>query len=312
MQQKSAADRFAPLFILIAGSMWGSMGLFVRALGDIGCSSFEIVFLRSIVTTICLFFYLAVRDRSLLRVHLRDLWCFFGTGVLSIVFFNLCYFTTIRLTSLAVAAVLLYTAPAIVIVLSAILFREKITSRKLIALVLTLVGCVCVSGMLSGDSAMTLQGFITGLGAGLGYALYSIFGRFAIERGYKSFTISFYTFLFASIGTIPFISMGNIRRAVSTSASQTGLVVLYGVFTTVLPYILYTRGLQGVENGQAAIIASVEPVVATILGTVIYREMLSIYEVIGIVLVLGAIVISNGSSGTKEAGKLRKRVKKTA
>ena len=294
MQQKSAADRFAPLFILTAGAMWGSMGLFVRVLGKIGCSSFEIVFLRSIVTAVCLFLVLAVRDRSLFRVRLRDLWCFLGTGLLSIVFFNLCYFTTIRLTSLAVAAVLLYTAPAIVIVLSAILFREKITSRKLSALVLTLVGCICVSGMLAGDSAMTLQGFIVGLGAGLGYALYSIFGRFALERGYRSFTISFYTFLFASVGTIPFISMSNIRRAVSTSPSQTGLVVLYGVFTTVLPYILYTRGLQGVENGQAAIIASVEPVVATILGTVIYHEMLSLYEVIGIVLVLGAIVISNG------------------
>ena len=140
MQQKSAADRFAPLFILTAGAMWGSMGLFVRVLGKIGCSSFEIVFLRSIVTAICLFLVLAVRDRSLFRVRLRDLWCFFGTGVLSIVFFNLCYFTTIRLSSLAVAAVLLYTAPAIVIVLSAILFQEKITSRKLVALILTLVG----------------------------------------------------------------------------------------------------------------------------------------------------------------------------
>ena len=159
---------------------------------------------------------------------------------------------------------------------------------------------------------MTLQGFITGLGAGLGYALYSIFGRFALERGYRSFTISFYTFLFASIGTIPFISMNNIRRAVTTSPSQTGLVVLYGVFTTVLPYILYTRGLQGVENGRAAIIASVEPVVATILGTVIYHEMLSLYEVIGIVLVLGAIVISNGKSPAEGAGQIRTTIKKTA
>ena len=122
MQQKSAADRFAPLFILTAGAMWGSMGLFVRVLGNIGCSSFEIVFLRSIVTAICLFLVLAVRDRSLFYVRLRDLWCFLGTGLLSIVFFNLCYFTTIRLTSLAVAAVLLYTAPAIVIVLSAFHF----------------------------------------------------------------------------------------------------------------------------------------------------------------------------------------------
>jgi drug/metabolite transporter (DMT)-like permease len=125
MQQKSAADRFAPLLILTAGSMWGSMGLFVRVLGKTGCSNAEIVFLRAIVTAVCLLAYLAVYDRSLFRIRLKDLWCFLGTGLLSIVFFNICYFTTITLTSLAVAAVLLYTAPAIVIVLSAFLFRKR-------------------------------------------------------------------------------------------------------------------------------------------------------------------------------------------
>ena len=220
-----------------------------------------------------------------------------GTGLLSIVFFNICYFTTITLTSLAVAAVLLYTAPAIVIVLSAFLFSEKITGRKLIALLMTFAGCVCVSGLLSGDSSLTLTGFITGLGAGLGYALYSIFGRFALDRGYRSLTISFYTFLFASVGTIPFISLKNVGRALTSSPSQTGLIVLYGVFTTVLPYLLYTRGLQSVDNGRASIIASIEPVVATAIGALVYHEILNIYEIIGIAMVLGGIVISNLPAG---------------
>lgn len=297
MQQKSAADRFAPLLILTAGSMWGSMGLFVRVLGKTGCSNAEIVFLRAIVTAVCLLAYLAVYDRSLFRIRLKDLWCFWGTGLLSIVFFNICYFTTITLTSLAVAAVLLYTAPAIVIVLSAFLFSEKITGRKLIALLMTFAGCVCVSGLLSGDSSLTLTGFITGLGAGLGYALYSIFGRFALDRGYRSLTISFYTFLFASVGTIPFISLKNVGRALTSSPSQTGLIVLYGVFTTVLPYLLYTRGLQSVDNGRASIIASIEPVVATAIGALVYHEILNIYEIIGIAMVLGGIVISNLPAG---------------
>ena len=297
MQQKSAADRFAPLLILTAGSMWGSMGLFVRVLGKTGCSNAEIVFLRAIVTAVCLLAYLAVYDRSLFRIRLKDLWCFLGTGLLSIVFFNICYFTTITLTSLAVAAVLLYTAPAIVIVLSAFLFSEKITGRKLIALLMTFAGCVCVSGLLSGDSSLTLTGFITGLGAGLGYALYSIFGRFALDRGYRSLPISFYTFLFASVGTIPFISLKNVGRALTSSPSQTGLIVLYGVFTTVLPYLLYTRGLQSVDNGRASIIASIEPVVATAIGALVYHEILNIYEIIGIAMVLGGIVISNLPAG---------------
>ena len=140
MQQKNAADRLSPLYIIIAGALWGSMGLFVRRLGDAGCNSAEIAQLRSLVTAVILFLFLIIKERNLLRIRLRDIWCFIGTGVLSIVFFNLCYFTTIELTSLSVAAVLLYTAPAFVIVLSAILFKEQITKRKVIALILTFVG----------------------------------------------------------------------------------------------------------------------------------------------------------------------------
>lgn len=293
MQQTAVADRYAPLYILIAGALWGSMGLFVRRLGDAGCSTAEIAMLRSVVTAAVLFFYLLARDRSLLKIRLRDLWCFFGTGVLSIVFFNLCYFTTIELTSLSVAAVLLYTAPAFVIVLSAVLFKERITGPKLTALVLTFAGCVCVSGLLRGGASLTPAGFFIGLGAGIGYGLYSIFGRFALERGYRSLTISFYTFLFATAGTLPFVSLANIHRAFTSSAPLTAFIIFFGIVTTVLPYILYTWGLEGVDNGRASILASVEPVVATILGILVFHEVLHADEIAGIALVLAAILISS-------------------
>ena len=300
MQQKNAADRLSPLYIIIAGALWGSMGLFVRRLGDAGCNSAEIAQLRSLVTAVILFLFLIIKERNLLRIRLRDIWCFIGTGVLSIVFFNLCYFTTIELTSLSVAAVLLYTAPAFVIVLSAILFKEQITKRKVIALILTFVGCVCVSGLIRGGASMTLKGFLIGIGAGVGYALYSIFSRFALERGYGSLTISFYTFFFAVFGTIPFVSMNRVLRAVTTSVGQTAFILLFGIVTTVLPYLLYTKGLEGVENGKASILASVEPVVATILGTLVFHEILHADEICGILLILGAILISNRSSTITE------------
>lgn len=293
MNHKTTAVGFSPLYILTAGALWGSMGLFVRRLGDAGCSSAEIAQLRSLVTALVLFLYLMIRDRSLFHVRLRDLWCFFGTGVLSIVFFNLCYFTTIELTSLSVAAVLLYTAPAFVILLSAVLFRERITGRKILALILTLIGCICVSGLLRGGASLTLKGFMIGIGAGVGYALYSIFGRYALVLGYRSLTISFYTFLFAVLGTLPFVSMQNVWRAVSSSAARTAFIVLFGLVTTVLPYIFYTKGLQKVENGQASILASVEPVVATILGIAVFHEILHPDEIAGIALILGAILISS-------------------
>ena len=128
------------LFILLAGACWGSIGIFVRRLGAAGLGSMEIVALRSIFTVIFMFLFLMVYDRSLFRIRFRDLWCFAGTGIFSMVFFNYCYFRLITISSLSVAAVMLYTAPVFVMLMSAVLFRERITPVKLIALAESLGG----------------------------------------------------------------------------------------------------------------------------------------------------------------------------
>ena len=131
--------KFAPILILIAGVLWGSMGLFVRTLNASGLASMEIVGLRAIVTAVALFLYLLAFDRKLFKIRWKDIWCFLGTGICSIVFFNYCYFKAITMTSLSVAAILLYIAPAIVMLLSYFLFGEKLTERKLLSLVMRLL-----------------------------------------------------------------------------------------------------------------------------------------------------------------------------
>lgn len=286
-------ENMAPALVLLAGVLWGIIGLFVRSLNAYGLTSMEIVAVRAIVTALLLFCYLIVFNRKLLKIKIKDIWCFLGTGVLSIVFFNTCYFKAITLTSLSVAAVLLYTAPAIVMVLSAVLFREKITVVKLISLLATFAGCVLITGVLNETSSLSMAGILAGLGAGLGYALYSIFSRYALERGYHSLTISFYTFLFAMVVTIPLANMQTIASRVDITADRVGFCVLFGLVSTVIPYIVYTLGLSKMENGKAAIIASIEPVTATVLGVILYGERLKATELLGGMLVLFAIIICN-------------------
>lgn len=283
--------KIASFLVLLAGILWGTIGFFVRVLNAAGLSSMEIVMIRAVTTTILLFVYLAVTDKSLLKIRLKDVWCFFGTGICSIVFFNYCYFKTISMTSLSVAAVLLYTAPAIVMLLSALLFHEKITIRKIIALCMTFSGCIFVTGILGMTDGFSLTGVLVGLGAGLGYALYSIFGRFALERGYHSLTISFYTFLFAMTGTVP---LCNLPQVVAVSVTDLKMLLFYfvfGLFSTVIPYIVYTLGLKEMENSRASIIASIEPVTATLLGVLVYHEMITVNEIIGVALVIGSIIL---------------------
>ncbi|MBR5799163.1 MAG: EamA family transporter [Lachnospiraceae bacterium] len=279
------------IYILLAGICWGFMGVPVRMLGEVGLASLDICFIRAFITFLVMLIGLFIFDRSAFRIKIRDIWCFAGTGALSVAFFNFCYFKTMTLTSLSVAAVFLYTAPAFVMVMSAFLFKEKLTVQKLAALGLAFLGCVFVSGIIGGAGALSAAGILCGLGAGFGYALYSIFGRFAINRGYSSLTISFYTFLFAALATFFLTDAGRVVAAVTGNGSLFMKTVFWVLVVTLVPYLSYTKGLNSVENGKASVIASIEPVVATVVGVLLYKEEMQIWNVLGICLVLGSILL---------------------
>ena len=281
------------LFILLAGTCWGSIGIFVRRFNALDLVSMDIVAVRSVFTVIFMAGFLFFYNRKLLKIRLKDIWCFVGTGIISMVFFNYCYFGLIEVSSLSVAAVMLYTAPAFVMLMSAVLFHEKITPVKIIALIATFIGCCFVTGIFGSEVHLTISAILLGLGAGLGYALYSIFVRFALERGYHSFTINLYTFLLSAIACIPLVSFSKIFAVCTSSLSMGIFSVLCGLVTTVIPYIVYNFGLSSVETGKAAIIASIEPVVATLFGVFVFHERLTAGNIIGIVLVLAAIVMCN-------------------
>lgn len=281
------------IYILLSGMLWGCMGLFVRVLNKQGIASMDIVFLRAIVTAVAMVIFLFIFHRRMLKIHWKDFWCFLGTGIASITFFNFCYFKAIMMTSLSVAAVLLYTAPAIVMILSYILFHEAFTVRKVIAIVMTFFGCMLVTGMLGKQQAITTTGLLYGLGAGLGYAFYSIFSRYALEKGYHSLTITCYTFIVTTVVSVFFTNVTKVSMVVFSSPLYVMLTVALGLICTVAPYLLYTLGLQEVDNSHAAIIASIEPVTATVLGFVVFGENITVVKMIGMILVLGGMVVCN-------------------
>jgi len=284
------------LYVLASGCMWGCMGLLVRPLNKIGLVTMDICFLRGFVTFIVMFVTLLIFNRGALKIRLKDVWCFIGTGALSVSFFNFCYFKTITLTSLSVAAVLLYTAPAFVMVMSFFLFKENMTKKKVAALVIAFMGCVLVSGVVGGSGTLNAKGLLVGLGAGFGYALYSIFGRYALQRGYNSITITFYTFMFATLATIFMADVASIIYIVEKQPGISVYATFMILFVTLFPYLCYTKGLSGMENGTASVIASIEPVMATVLGILIYKEEMTFVNAFGMILVLASIVILNSNS----------------
>ena len=285
--------KLAPFLVILAGCLWGTMGIFVRHLNAIGLQSMEIVEARSVLTAVGMFAALVLFRRDLLKTKAKDLWIFVGGGMASVILFNYCYFQTIQRASLSTAAILLYTSPVFVLLLSVPLFGEKLTRKKLICLVLAITGCALASGVASGGMALSPMTLLLGLGSGFGYGLYSIFSRFALQRGYHPITITAYIFLFGALGGIPLTDFGQITRVVSADGGNLIYLMVYTLVTTIVPYISYTTGLQQVENGVAAVLACIEPVMATVFGIFVFSEMPTLSGWLGILLVLIALTALN-------------------
>ena len=276
-------------FVLSAGALWGIISIFVSQLQAAGLTSMEVVAVRAVSAAFFLFLWILARGVRRLKLSARDLLWFLGMGIGSIVCFNYCYFEAIELVGgAAVPALLLYTAPAFVMLLSALLFHERLTRQKVLALVVIFFGLALVTGAFGGGQAVTPLAVLFGLGSGFGYALYSIFGKFVAGR-YAPDIITFYTFLIAAIAAVP---LSGISAHASLLLSWEPLLLSagLGLLCTVLPFLFYTIGLSGMEAGSASLAATIEPVVAALVGIVYFGEHFTISEGIGIFLVLAAIV----------------------
>lgn len=290
-EKNSALSSFlGTISVTLAGILWGCIGIFVRRFED-ELTSMQIVSARTVYTVIILFLLLLIFKRDLLKIKLRDIWCFLGTGVCSIILFNYCYFKCMSETSISVAAVLLYTAPAMVTIMSAVVFKEKITVPKISALLMAMLGCVLISGILTQKPLVSKEGIIAGVLSGFGYALYSIFSRCALNRGYKSLTIIFYTFLVALIFLIPFTDWKTMSDVMFKSRENFIYYLLFSIVSTVLPYLFYTYGLTKLTPARASIMASVEPVSATIIGFIFFNERPSLIAFCAIACILFSIVL---------------------
>jgi drug/metabolite transporter, DME family len=280
------------ILIAISAIMWGIIAIFVRKLSSLGFTPMEIVTIRVVTALLLLGIIGLLKYPGQMKIHLRDSKYFIGTGIFSIVLFNWCYFSSINQLSLSFAVILLYTAPTFVVVLSYLFLKERMDALKIISVIGTLIGCTLIVGInLKETPSMNLMGILTGLGAGFGYALYTIFGKFALVK-YRPFTVTFYTFLVASITLLLFTDLFEKGSILLTSE-----VILYGLglglFPTVLAYLFYTKGLEKMEGSKASIIATVEPVAATLLSVFLYKEDFGVLQFIGTAIILLSVILIN-------------------
>ena len=282
-------------FVILGAVCWGFIGVFNRLLGAAGVSVTNRVFVRNFFSLVLLTAVFAVFRRDVFHVKPRALPVFAGSGLLSILCLSWVYLRCQTECSLAVAAILLYLAPSMVVLMSALLWRAPVTRRKALALVLALLGCALVSGVVGGELTGTPAGLLCGLASAFCYATYTIFAHYGLAE-HDSYTMIYWTFVFAGLGSLLFLDWRALAPALATPRGLGGAAGLVLV-ATVLPYLFYTKGLEGVESGRAAIIANVEPVVAALTGVIFFHERLSIWVLLGVACVLGGVVILAGEEG---------------
>ncbi len=296
--------RKCDISILLAGVFWGVIGLFTRRLSALGMTSAGVLLVRSGGCAVLFTAAALIKGPALLKIRWKDVWLFVFFGAVTF-FFTYCYYQSIDLGSLSAACTLMYSAPVFVMVLSLFVFGERFSARKLTALLCAVVGCCFVSGVLEGDSPLSMAGVIYGLLAGIGYAVYSVCIKALSNRAYDSLTINACGWILCS--ALGFLVWGGEPAAPAVTGTENillsaGLIVISGF----LPALLYSAGLRGEEAGKGAVMASVEPVVASLAGFIAFGEAPSFLGAVGIILVLAAVAILNLRGREAQASSGRK------
>jgi DME family drug/metabolite transporter len=289
-------------YIALAAVLWGTLGPAARVALGAGIEPLELSFWRALLGGALFGAHALARGR--VRLAPRDLPAVGAFALLGVALFYLSYFRAVRAGGAALAAILLYTAPAWVALASAIWLGERMTARKLAALALTLAGVALVAlgsgGAAGGSGDVRIGGEALGWGlvAGVAYAAYYLFGKRYFAR-YEAPTVLFHALPAGALALLPAV------RFAPKDAPTWAAIAFIAIVPTYLAYLVYGVGLRRVEATRAATVATLEPVVAAALAYTVWDEALRPLGYAGAILVLaGVLVIATSGWPGRRAGRL--------
>ncbi len=292
-------NRKGALLIILAGTCWGVISIFINYLSAAGLGEMQISFLRQFFAVLVFALIILIRDRSKFRIPVKDLGLLMIVGFINGVLFNFLYFYTIINSRASIAVVLLYTSPVFVIILARIFFKEKITGLKFIALVLTVIGCVFVTGVLGEGYMPPPAAILTGVLTGLAYALNNILTSAAVKRN-DPITVTFYTLFFSFMFLIPFSGWNSLTSLCRSNPMILVVAFVMCLVTAVFAQYFFSLGLGLIESGKAAIYGATEPIVGSLVGILLFHEESNFMKIAGIVMVIAAILLIGKSDAEQE------------
>lgn len=279
------------LMVALASVFWGTMGIYGQILFSSGITSKNIVFWKLIFAFSGIFVYTLIKDRNLLRIDRKGIMQFGLIGLICHALQNLFMLSAIEKTTIATATILLYTSPAFIIIISRIIYKEKLTFNKVISLVLCFSGSfLTVTGASLNMIKINVTGVMFGLGAGFTYSLVTILTKSLLKK-YRQETIVLYSFGFGFLMSMIFSNPTAILKIDFSLKIWINLFLL-GFVSTFASHFIYATGLsKGIESSKAGIIATLEIVVAVLISYFAFGEILTIWKLLGIIMVIASIVV---------------------
>jgi DME family drug/metabolite transporter len=279
------------LFVAGAALLWASLGPVARFALEAGVTPLEIAFWRASVGGACFALHAALRGRA--RVARSDLPGLLLFALVGVTLLYWSYLRAVEIGGAALAAVLLYTAPAWVALAAVVWLGERLDARALAALVLTLAGVALVA-LGGGSAGVTTAGVAWGLVAGVAYAAYYVFGKRWFAR-YDAPSLFMYALPLGALALLPAV------RFAPKSAAAWSAILFIALVPTYAACLLYAHGLRRVEATRAAMVATLEPVVAALLAWLLWRERLGVAGTIGGALVLGGVLVATARRRSQAA-----------
>lgn len=290
--------RSALVAVVVSAACFGTLGVLASLAYRQGMQPMPLLAWRFALAAALMGVYQVFRDPSPLLAGLSDSWRYVALSITGYGAASVCYFYALKHASASIVAVLLYTYPAIVSLLSAVFLREPLTSVRVAAIALTVLGCALVVGAFAPGARADLAGVVLGIGAGLGYAVFNVLS-FRWLPGRSRLVLMTYTFALSAlvIGVACVLAGQDLSPARWTPAGWAVLLAIVAI-PTVAAVLLYLGGIRRLGAAQAAIISTTEPLFTIGFAAAILGERLSFGQAAGALLVLAGVVLAEAKRGS--------------
>jgi len=277
-------------FAIAAAALWGTAGPVAKLLFNLGVSALVLTQIRQTLSFFLLMAFFLVWRKDFLYIRMKDLLFFAILGIAGLAMVQISYYFAISKIQVAPAILLEYMAPVFILLYSATFTGEKITPAKVASLVLAIGGCALVAGIYKMDVfKLNLAGVAWGLMSAIFFSFYTLYGQAGLKK-YNAMTLFAYASGFGSL----FLWTLNPPQeffAVEYSGITWLLFVYVALFGTILPFVLYFEALKRMEASRVSITSTLEPVIAGVVAYLFVGETMSLFQIIGGVLVLSGIVL---------------------